>query len=343
MLAQNRVRPAAIFYTRAEARASSCSPAEARAWTTLIRLSLVFAAAWLWALPAARADQEGCLKAHEQAQLERLRGRFVEAREQLLTCAQASCPGVIRGDCKTWLQEVDSSLPSLVFAVADEQGRDLVEARVSTEHGLLSDRADGRALAINPGVYKVRIEAAGYEPAQQQVSVREGEKRRLVRAVLRASSAGSARHADAARASGESSASAVDARGSAREQNPESQAKPPAPELRAKRLMLTGYVLGGVGFVSLVTGVALGAVGKHELKVLRGCTPECTNNDSRVAAGKRKYVLADVAFGAAGALIATAVVSWALGFRKQRETRPPALLSLHVDPRRVSFGWGTRF
>lgn len=293
----------------------------------ILRLSLVLLAAWLCAPPGVHADQDACLTAHEQAQLERMRSRFVEAREHLLACAQASCPAVVRGDCKTWLEEVDSSLPSLVFAVADEQGRDLIEARVSTENGVLSDRADGRALTINPGVYTVRIEAAGHEPAQQQVSVREGEKRRLVRVVLRALGAETV-----APASGEDLAAAV---------VPEIELSPG--EARAKRLMLTGYVLGGVGLVSLATGVALGAVGKHELDSLhdKGCSPDC--DKGQVNAGKRKYILADVAFGAAGALIATAVISWALGYRRQRETRAASALSLHVDAHRVSFGWGTRF
>jgi hypothetical protein len=278
-------------------------------------------------LSRARADQDTCLKAHEQAQIERIQGRFLEAREQLLACAQASCPGVVRNDCKGWLQEVESSLPSVVFAVSDEQGHDLIEARVSSEQGLLSDRADGRALTINPGVHKVRIEAPGYAPTEQQVSVREGEKRRLVRVVLRAASAGP----DVQPAAAES-ASGVPA-----------EPGPAQSDRRARRLLLSGYVLAGVGLATLAAGSAVGIVGHGELEDLRrSCKPECAG--SEVKAGKRKYVAANVAFAVGGAVLATAVVTWVLGYYRQRgERRPAALPSVAADVHGVSLGWDTRF
>jgi hypothetical protein len=294
----------------------------------LLSFSLVLASLCA-PLPLARADQDACLKAHERAQLERIHGRFLEARQQLLTCVQASCPGVVRDDCRGWLQEVESSLPSVVFAVADELGRDLIDARVSSEEGLLSDRADGRALAINPGVHKVRIEARGYAPAEQQVSVREGEKRRLVRVVLRMSGSAPERAARPAQV-----ASAPDATG---------EPGPPQSDLRARRLLLSGYTLAGVGVATLAAGSAVGIVGQGELEDLRSdnCRPDC--DAGKVEAGKRKFVAANVAFGVGGALLAAAVVTWFLGFRKRREMRPGALASVAADAHGVSLGWGARF
>jgi len=110
---------------------------------------------------------------------------------------------------------------------------------------------------------------------------------------------------------------------------------------RARRLLLSGYVLGAVGLASLAAGGAVGIVGHGELKDLReeDCRPGCSKRE--VAAGRRKYVAANVAFGVGGALLATAVVTWALGYRKQRERR--SVPTLAADGHGVSVGWGGQF
>jgi hypothetical protein len=93
----------------------------------------------------------------------------------------------------------------------------------------------------------------------------------------------------------------------------------------------------------LVTGIALGAAGKHKLAALQDCKPDC--KESAVNAGKHKYVAADVAFGASGALLGTALFSWLWGRRMERDARPtgsPAL-SLALGKHGVSFAWDAQF
>jgi hypothetical protein len=294
----------------------SCCISRVASW---LLIACLFLAALSPAM-SARADQEACLAAHERAQLERMHARYLEARQQLLLCAQAECPAVVRADCKGWLQEVESSLPSVVFAPADERGRDLLEARVSSEAGLLSERMDGRAIAIDPGVHKLRVEAPGFAPAELELSVREGEKRRLVRVVLHPSQAGLRDPADAAQ---------LEQTKSAR---------------RARWLMLSGYVLGGLGVASLATGVAIGTIGKRKLDALheQACEPLC--DEAEVDAGQDKYEAANVAFGVGAGLLGAGLFTWLWGFRKQRALdHAPKTLSLALGHHKMFLAWEGRF
>ena len=117
----------------------------------------------------AEAPADRCVTAHAEAQRLRLGGKLLDARAQLLTCAQSECPGLVASDCGVWLAEVDSSLSSVVFAVEGGDGHDLVEVRVFANGRLLTERTDGRAVAVDPGRYVFRFETAGYMPANVDV------------------------------------------------------------------------------------------------------------------------------------------------------------------------------
>jgi hypothetical protein len=142
---------------------------------------------------SAHADDERCVSAHVAAQEARAQHHLIAARVELLVCAQTACPGPVRNDCISWLAAVEHDTPSLVFAVSDTSGKDVVEARVSSGEQLIAERADGRAVALDPGVYTLRYEAAGYAPVLQTLSVREAEQGRLVRVEMTPSTPSSAR------------------------------------------------------------------------------------------------------------------------------------------------------
>jgi len=113
------------------------------------------------------------------------RGALVAAREQLLLCAQKGCPKPIAADCSGWLSEVEQSLSSVVFAVSDDEGVDLVNVHVTANGAAIADKADGRALPLDPGLYVLRFEAPGHSPGEQSITVRQSEKNRIVRMQLR--------------------------------------------------------------------------------------------------------------------------------------------------------------
>lgn len=150
----------------------------------LLCLVSVVCAPFFAGLSARAESPETCAESYESAQLFRLQGRFVEAHGMLLTCSQASCPEFIRNDCSSWLPEVRASLPTVVFAVTDERGHDVSNVRVTANGQALTGSEEGRAVSINPGTYTLHFEATGYAPLELPITIREGEKYRIVRARL---------------------------------------------------------------------------------------------------------------------------------------------------------------
>jgi len=52
-------------------------------------------------------DKAVCVDSHESAQKSLKAGRERESKEQLLVCADPSCPALVREDCETWLSNLD--------------------------------------------------------------------------------------------------------------------------------------------------------------------------------------------------------------------------------------------
>ncbi|HTU63804.1 MAG TPA: hypothetical protein VMF89_35310, partial [Polyangiales bacterium] len=124
------------------------------------------------------------MQAHTDAQLLRKDGQLIEARERMLRCAQSDCPAVVIDDCAGWLPSVENSIPTAVFAISDPQGRDLVEAKVLDRGRVIAERATGRAIPLDPGLYTIEIRAAGFVTVSEQLVVRESEKNRIVRVTM---------------------------------------------------------------------------------------------------------------------------------------------------------------
>jgi len=274
-------------------------------------LVLLAAGSVLLFAPRVRADPEACVAAHEQGQELRIQGRLGAARERFASCAR-NCPKVVQKDCASLLAQVEESLPSIVFAVSDEQGSDLPSARVLSNGQLLSERTDGRVVTLDPGSYRIRVEADGHAPLERQLVVNVGEKRRVLRMQLERARAelavGSARPGTEAGGAGS---------GEASEAVPSSESVHVVP--------LTSYVLGGAALATVAAAVVLGALGKKELDRLeQRCEPDGCGRD-QTRRGRNLYIAADVGFGVAGglALAATGVLVAKLlrGERADRQAR----------------------
>jgi hypothetical protein len=282
--------------------------------------ALAFALASALGAPrVARADQEACIASHEQAQLMRLRGHYTAARESLVRCTQMQCPALIAKDCIALLAEVDASLPSVVFAVSEAGGADLVDVKVSGNGKLLTERLEGRAVTLDPGLYTLRFEAPGYAPAEQAVTVLEGQKQRLIRAQLTpaegeeepALAVGTPATAQAGRA-------------------------PP----RHSRLTITSYVLGGTAVAVLGAGIGAGVVGWQQKQ---DCEESCSDKEREH--GKKLYRWADAAFGVAGGLAIAATWIYVSARNKNKRERPTALdnVSASVHAGGASLAWQSSF
>jgi hypothetical protein len=238
--------------------------------------------------PAAVRGQ--CLQAYADAQELRLKGSLLAARDRLLACSQNGCPRPVVKDCTEWLGEVDSSLSSVVFAISDEQGRDLTETRVSVEDRVLTERTDGHALSLDPGTYPFSFEAEGYVRAQQTIVMRQSEKNRIVRVQL--TKVATRVETPTAAISGSDGAAT----------SAESPPKPGHP------IPVGTFVLGGVALAGAGTFAYFGISGLNKKADVNRCQADCRG---LIDAGKRDYIVADIALGVA-VLAATSALVWYL-------------------------------
>lgn len=128
----------------------------------------------------------------------------------------------------------------------------------------------GLAVPFDPGRYRIRVEAPGFEPWEQLVSLeRDGAQQRLVVPALVPSRAPEGRAA------------------------PERGASPGAPEPGSldsgSSRPLFGYLLGGAGLAALVTGSVFGVKALGSRSELRELCPRDPCDESSRAAYEAKY------------------------------------------------------
>jgi hypothetical protein len=241
-------------------------------------------------------DRSQCLAAHADSQILRMKGSLMAAREQLLVCSQTKCPGPIANDCAGWLGEVDNSLSSVVFAVSDEQGRDMPSVHVFADGKLLTERTDGRALVLDPGTYAFRFEAAGYPSVEATVAMRQSEKNRILRVQMmlpapspKAVAAAAPQAPKAVRPSAPASASAASSQSS--------------------DVPLATWILGGTTLLGVGTFAYFGLSGNSKKKQVEQCTADC---DELKSSGKRDYVIADIGLVVAIASAPAAILVYLL-------------------------------
>jgi hypothetical protein len=222
----------------------------------------------------ARADDvDRCLSSYEEAQRSRQEGKLRKAREQLAVCAVPTCPAVASRDCIKWLREVDEAIPSIVPAVVDAAGKDVVDARVLVDGQVVASHLSGSPLPLDPGAHRIRIEREGSAAIEETFVLRVGEKNRRVDLRLPAGS------------------SPTIARSRPR---PSAASAPEAAS--SDGTSAAPLILGGVGVVALGAFAYLGLSARSELDDLDArCGGHCSSHD--VDPVRRKALFADVALG----------------------------------------------
>jgi hypothetical protein len=230
-------------------------------------LLVTFLAAIALVAPAVRAGEAECAPAYEDAQLLRRQGKLVAAREAAATCARPSCPSVARKDCEKWVEQIAREIPSVTI-IARETGTGAdARARVIVDGAWKPDASAGRAIELDPGPHVVRVEREGDEPAEQTLTLFQGEGGRIVRVELRRVGQPSP---------------------------PPREAPMPPPE--HSHTYVPAVVLGGFSLAALAASAALGLSGRSDLSGLRSsCAPNCT--DEQVDPVRRKLIVSDVALG----------------------------------------------
>jgi hypothetical protein len=259
-------------------------------------------------------DKAECASAYEDAQVLRQEHKLIEAQTHLYTCSHSSCPTAVARDCRTWLDELQKALPSVVLTAQAEDGRDLVSATIFLDGTPLDEASIGKALNVNPGPHTVRVVAEGFEPREQDLVAREGEQSRLVSVVMHPLS----------------SAQPQKQGGNSLVTGSVSEAAP-----KTRRLGWPFYTLGGLALASGGAGIGLGLSGKHDRDHMKSaCSPTC--KESEVSAARVKLIAANTAFALAGASAVAALVVALVQRPKQDEVqvtskRPALRLRASLD------------
>ena len=233
-------------------------------------------------------EKKACVAAYEQSQVLRNDSKLSDAKKQLLICARDVCPQALRTDCTSWLSEVESNMPSVVFDVKDSGGKDVVTVRVSLDGKPLMTKLDGKAMAVDPGAHTFKYETEGYPAIEEQVIVKQGEKNRKIAVTFKA--AGDPKKPDLKP-----------------DPNPPPVVIDPAKPSNRKTI---AYVLGGVGVVALGVGGFFYLSGKGAESDLRGkpCAATKTCPQSDVDDVKSKYLYGDIAMVTGVAALGVGVV-----------------------------------
>jgi serine/threonine-protein kinase len=193
-----------------------------------------------------------CVQANDDGQDLSLAGKLQQARERFALCASASCPAVVRDDCRQRMTDVDAAMPSIVFEVKDALGNDVSGVKVTMDGRPFVDWLDETPRPLDPGEHKFVFNALGRPRTELVVVVHEGDKAWHERVVM-----------------GTTPAPAP---------APERPAAPVAPASDGTTQRMVGVALGGAGVVGLLVGGILGVVAKATYDHALGS--ECGNNPS---------------------------------------------------------------
>lgn len=266
-------------------------PSSARHVSTFAALG-VAATTLLAAGDASALTKQECIQASERGQQLRDEGKLAESRQQLLLCVQESCPRPVADACREDLSSVEKRLPTVVLSAKAAAGTDLVDVQVQIDGVVVTQKLDGRAVPMNPGPHKVRMETAG-QVVEEQVVVIEGEKSRPVRLTF----PGPPGSTPVPAPSGHATMPPVD-----RTESQESGIHPAV------------WIFGGLAVASVGAFAFLGLKGKGEIDDLRAtCAPNCAQDD--VDAAKSKLLIGDIFLGV-GIVSAGAATYFALAPRK---------------------------
>jgi hypothetical protein len=246
------------------------------------RLLHVVASFAVLALPrVAAAANDACIAAHHDVQIARRDHRLLDAERAAQTCAQSACPNLVGADCRQWLVEIESLVPTVVFDARRADGRSLPDVRISIDGAAQESAALGRGVPVDPGQHVFRFEAGGYAPAEITSVVLEGQRAQPIRATL------------------SSLAPALTVR-----MEPTTEPTP------SKGPPVASFVLGGIGVVALGVSAGFGIDGLSRRSALDDlkCRPNC--NSDRVSLTQRSFLIADISLAVGVASLAAAAVLW---------------------------------
>jgi hypothetical protein len=211
----------------------------------------------------ARPVVDACVAHYTDAQELRMSGRLLESRAEMRSCAAEACPAIVQRDCVSWLDAIETQLPSITVRVTLDGRR--TDGRVSIDGELRPELTLGKAIELNPGKHRVRCELPGLSPFEEEFITSEGERYRMLEVAL--SSAGASVRVPGA--------------------GPIEQHRP---------VPLLSYMLGGVAIAAAINGGIWGASSLSLRQELADtCAPACPGR--RVDALRLRALITDLSWG----------------------------------------------
>ena len=124
---------------------------------------------------------EACAQASESAQKLRDSGKYLAARANLLRCASDVCPAVVKQDCLAELGRLEPTIPTVVFGTTGVPAEHVVRMVVRVQGQSGSYRIDGRPVMLDPGPTSVRFDLDG-KTVDLTAVLKAGERNRAVEA-----------------------------------------------------------------------------------------------------------------------------------------------------------------
>jgi hypothetical protein len=234
-----------------------------------------------------------CVDGRAKAASMRKQSKLIDAREQLLGCARATCAAAMKRECAASLSELSKLVPSVTFTARDESGKELVDVKVSLEDRVVQDGLTGLTVDVDPGEHTFAFASPGRAP----LSVKE---------VILISE-----HAHPITVTFGPQVKEVPSPAVAVTPVPSVAAPAPAPADRSPVLsgstspalerkgpaVLPVVLLAVAGGLFIGGSVFVGITAKNEVSDLKGqCAPRCT--DDQVSGPNSKLIVSDVLLGA---------------------------------------------
>lgn len=223
--------------------------------------------------------KERCVSAYVDGQRLRKDGALLTARQELILCASEACPQTLRQQCGPWLDELERSIPSVVFAARDAGGQDTTQVRVARDGEPWLEQLPTQVVDMDPGQVTLLFTAADGLTLERTLVVREGEQNRVVEVDF--SQAAATASADLGSGAGQGAAPAGEER-----------------SLASRLLSVPVLIAAGVSVAGLGSFAGFGLSGKlRETELAESCAPACEQSD--VDDVRTRFLIADISLGAA--------------------------------------------
>lgn len=168
---------------------------------------------------------------------------------------------MLQKDCSHWLEEIESSIPSVTVKVEDEDGREVQNAHVTMDD-LEWSLSEGRARKVDPGRHRFVWVREAQAAIEETLTLREGEQNRVV--TLKAPR----------------------------------RKKPPPPASKTSSISPLVWVGYSIGLAAAGTGAGFWTLGLNQRSTLQDlCAPSSTCRESDIGASRNNLVVGDVMMG----------------------------------------------